>query len=338
MLGVDRVQPSGTDWLMATCPLASSRHGSGEDRKPSLGISLGPGKSFVKCHACGVSGTMSTLIRQARKDGVITEETAETALAKCRWVEKHEPNIMADEDSDDGPAPPPALDPALVDLLSTWHPYFRYRNFSRREVMEWRLGAAKLWHRESQAERLAALLPCVLMDGTVPYVQGRFMKFKDFVWRPTPIQKQHVAGTHLFTGAERHIVVVEGIFDGMRTRRALRKLGWLPETGGTYGVAVLFGSKPNREQKAHLFSLVRDELIILSDADEAGDLASDELEEQGRKLVPKISRVWLPRGVDPDKAGTARVMELLAARRDLLTDRIRAMLHPSDKTNPLTFE
>lgn len=316
-LGIhQKLKSSGSGWVMVSCPLAPVRHRSGRDDKPSLGVSVGPGVSIVKCHACGVGGTIDRLVRAVRREGLCTEEQAIAALGKVSWSKRYEPSLNEEEEREEVQ---PSLDPHIVEQLSQWHPYFKRRKFTKREVLEWQLGAFD--------DQSAVLLPCVLADGTVPYVQARLVRKKAFWWMPEGIHRAHVVGSHLLVGTEKSLVVTEGVFDAMRARRAVRQLGLL----GKIGVVALFGSKPNRDTVDHLFSLVQDELIIMTDPDEAGDLCADNLEEVGRLRARQVSRVRLPRkATDPDNAGSRALRRALREREDALLKRMRAVLHVAD--------
>ena len=205
-------------------------------------------------------------------------------------------------------------------MLDTWNDYYATRKFSKAEIAEWRFGHMK---------DFAALFPCVLDDGTIPFIQAkRFIKpARDgdvpFWYMPEGIRREHVAGTHLLTGTETAIIFTEGPFDALRTRRAIRKMGKLKSIGVVFG----YGSKINPDQQDHLFGLVKKELIILSDNDMAGDQCAETLEDVGRKRVPRVTRVYLPEGVkDPDEAGSSLLMKLIPARTDLFTSRLKNVL------------
>lgn len=313
-LGSTKLSPSGTNWVITNCPLAPTRHSKGKDRKPSLGVSVGPGQSFVKCHSCGIGGPIRFLVSASRRDGLIDEETAQALLAKCERIMKYEPAVPDVEFVEQ-----PLLDPDILPMLDTWHDYYATRKFSKAEIAEWRFGHMK---------NFAALFPCVLGDGSIPYVQARpFKRDADsdapFWFMPEGVQREHVAGAHLLTGTETAIIFCEGPFDALRTRRAVRKMGKLKD----YGVVFGYGSKINADQRDHLFGLVKKELIICSDNDMAGDQCAEMLEEDGRKRVPTVSRVYLPEGVkDPDEAGSTLLGKLIAERTNLLTSRMRNVL------------
>ena len=301
-------RPSGEGWEMYPCPLAATRHDRGEDRKPSLGIKIGVGQSGFICHACGISGgSLYWLIRACRIDGIIDDAQAREAYQQIKWVESHEPETPDIEEEVE-----PTLDPSLLDDLSTMHPYYAQRKFTETEVFHWRLGARKNM----------LLFPCVLADGSIPFIQARLTDQKAFWYLPTGIRRHHVLGSHLLTGTERAIVFTEGVFDAMRVRRAIRKLDALAEMG----VVCALGSKPNPQQLDHLFSLTRDELIIASDGDHAGDLCADKLEDVAKHRVKIVSRVMLPTGKDPDNVGTAKLVNLITARENLLIQRMRQLL------------
>ena len=307
-LGSGRGRDSGSEWKMYPCPLASTRHENGRDSHPSLGIHVGDvGASGFKCHACGISGSsLYWLVRACRLDGLIDDATCLALSERIEWVKSHEPDLPDIEEVQ------PTIDPDVLSDLSTTHPYYRGRHFSDRETLEWRLGARKNM----------LLLPCVLRDGSIPFIQARLSTEKSFWYLPAGIRRQYVVGTHLLSGKERGIVYTEGIFDAMRVRRALRKLGALDDLG----VVCSFGSKPNARQLDHLFSLVKEELVICADNDMAGDLCSDQLEELGRGRVKTVSRVELPKGKDPDSAGTNVLMEKIPSRVNLLSLRMRQLL------------
>lgn len=293
---------------MFSCPLAPTRHDKGLDRRPSLGVKIGPGESGFICHSCGVSGgSLFWLVRACRTDGIIDEETARRIYQEIKWTESHEP-----QEEDQAIEIMPSLDPEWIDRLSTMHKYYTERKFSKAEVMHWRLGAHKN----------VLLFPCVLPDDSVPFIQARLASEKKFWYLPEGIRRTYVLGSHLLTGTERATIVSEGIFSAMRIRRALKKLDLL----GEIGVVCTLGSKANPRQIDHLLSLTRDELIIATDGDYAGDLAADKLEEIGRQRCKIVSRVMLPAGMDPDDVGTDKLTTLITARENLLMQRMRQLL------------
>lgn len=326
-LGIHHTRMSG-EQLRCACPLVNTRHNTGDTTRPDLSVSTGPGMSLIKCFGCGIGGTLKTLIRATMNDAVIDVTTAHDLLALCDWADT-DTDIDSAEDVE---FVQPSLDPAVLNLLSEWHPYFAHRRFSCREALEWRLGY--------DPHMKAVLLPCATRDGHVPYVQARFIEEKDFRWLPTGIRKQHNAGTHLFTGKERIIAVTEGIFDAMRVRRALRKLGWLPGNGGEWGVVALFGSQPNPYQREHLFSLLpRDgELVLCMDNDPAGEKCAELLDQEGQNYVRAITRLPFPSVEneaahsfkDPDELGSKRLMELLPQRESLLSIKVKRTLRIGD--------
>lgn len=289
---------------MATCPLAPDRHEKGADINPSLAIKITPGPSFVKCHSCDFLGVLASLVHECRRLGLVNEEDARLALRKCKRGEK-----IGTFDADEEIHHDPELDPRVYDHLSNYHSYFKRRNFSEREVLEWQLGTAKN----------SVLLPCVLPDGSVPYVQVRLRQEKKFWWLPSGIHRAHCGGTHLLHGRERRIVAVEGIFDAMRIRRGLRQAKSLKE----FGVVCLFGASPSEETRDHLFSLIKDELIIATDNDAAGDTCAESLFEEGNRRVAHISRLKLPKRVhDPDEVHSGKIPQLITERVDLVTQEI----------------
>lgn len=303
-LGIDRTKPSGTEWIVCSCPLAAARHERGVDYNPSCAIKIVPGPSFVKCHSCDFLGVLASLVYECRRLGLVNEEDARLALRKCKRGEK-----VGTFDADEEVHHDPELDPRVYDHLSHYHRYFKRRGFSEREVLEWQLGTAKN----------SVLLPCVLPDGSVPYVQVRLRREKKFWWLPSGIHRSHCGGTHLLHGNERRIVVAEGIFDAMRIRRGLRIGKLLKE----FGVVCLFGASPSEETRDHLFSLVKEELIIAADNDTAGDQCSESLFEEGNRRVAHISRLKFPKGAhDPDEIHSRKIPQLISKRTDLVTQEI----------------
>lgn len=305
-LGIeDGTKPSGTEWVMSRCPLAPARHEKGVDYHPSLAVKITPGPSFVKCHSCDYIGVLKGLVYECRKLGLVGEDDARLALRKCKTGERADAHTTEEEEHYEDPE----LDPRVFDHLSSYHRYFKHRGFSEREVIEWQLGHAKK----------SILIPCVLPDGSIPYVQARLREDKKFWWLPKGIRRAHCAGTHLLTGQEARIVVAEGIFDAMRIRRALRRSKRL----GEFGVVFLYGASPSDETRDHLFSLVRDELIICTDNDAAGDTCSDNLYEEGNRRVRHISRVKLPRNKhDADDVHSKTLARLIGKRVDLIQQEI----------------
>lgn len=303
-LGIERIKPSGNEWIVVSCPLASARHERGLDHNPSCAIKITPGPSFVKCHSCDFLGVLASLVYECRRLGLINEEDARLALRKCKRGEK-----IGTFDVDEEIHADPELDPRVYDHLSQYHRYFARRNFSEREVLEWQLGAAKN----------SVLLPCVLPDGAIPYVQVRLRQEKKFWWLPSGIHRSHCGGTHLLHGRERRIIAVEGIFDAMRVRRGLRFGKLLKE----YGVVCLFGASPSEETRDHLFSLVKEELVICTDNDAAGDQCAESLFEEANRRVPHISRLKYSKRIhDPDEIRSRKIPQLISKRIDLVTQEI----------------
>jgi hypothetical protein len=303
-LGVEHSKPSGNEWQMFSCPLAPARHERGVDYNPSLAIKITPGPSFVKCHSCDFLGVLASLVHECRRLGLVNEEDARLALRKCKRGEK-----IGTFDADEEVHADPELDPRVYDHLSHYHGYFKRRGFSEREIFEWQLGIAKN----------SVLLPCVLPDGSIPYVQVRLRREKKFWWLPSGIHRAYCGGTHLLHGNERRIVAVEGIFDAMRIRRGLRHGKLLKE----FGVVCLFGASPSEEARDHLFSLVKEELVIATDNDTAGDQCAESLYEEGNRRVAHISRIKFTKGAhDPDEVHSRKIPQLITKRVNLVTQEI----------------
>ncbi len=60
----------GELWLQTSCPLAETRHESGQDRNPSFGFRIERGDSRVHCFSCGYAGTQTDLVLSIKDTGV----------------------------------------------------------------------------------------------------------------------------------------------------------------------------------------------------------------------------------------------------------------------------
>ena len=69
-LGVHVTERSRSGWLQAPCPFAPWTHRSGRDRRPSFGAKIeDAGISSYHCHACGMHGRTSGLVRTLQRYG-----------------------------------------------------------------------------------------------------------------------------------------------------------------------------------------------------------------------------------------------------------------------------
>lgn len=328
-LGVSQMKASGNQ-LMIACPLAPWTHASGQDRNPSMGVTLGSGMSMVNCFACKFSGGLLSLVREIGKhriaDGSWTRENVEQLQAYIMLREEEDDELHIEE-KDILPVPE-----FLIDGLGLYHPYFAKRNISPETAALWRLGYYDF------AEGGRVLFPIIARDGEVIGIQARRVddslgipKYKNF---PPGVKKsRYLYGEHLLRNKQTVLIAVESQAGTVKANQILK-------TREEFAVGLM-GSNPSQEQVDKLVAW-GDEVVVFLDNDPAGIKGGQTLVDMLKERVYTTIVKYPPGtdGYDPDDLGEEGFLSCLNNRVSVveaeLHKRLKSWLAPQEER--LKFE
>jgi 5S rRNA maturation endonuclease (ribonuclease M5) len=296
-----KVNSAGT-WGAVSCPLAPWRH-KGRDERPSMMVSVEPGRSHCTCMGCGFNNGMLSLAQEVHALGGIDDHT----LSEIGYlITMEEARLWARLERDK-----PDLPESLLSDLDQWHPYWEERGVSQVEVRRWRLGYS--------SEHQRVLIPFFDFHGNLHGVVGRDItgmradKYRVF---PSGFDRaRYLFGEHLISGDEERLFVVEGYLDAIAARRYLDP---------AIGVVALGTARPSDEQVRRIAMFAGDEVIIGLDRDDAGMFGAAKLERMLKGKV-RLSKIEYGTFKDADEAGAA-LPGIVASRAGGLFDGLVARL------------
>lgn len=269
-------------WVLAKCPLASTRHEHGSDRSPSFGVKTESGESRVHCFSCNFSGSQMKLIRELKNLGhsfdftkaveliVLAEEGGELEWAPGDYEEMwHQADVLVEYPE----AMVDAMDPAYNPL----HPYLKSREVPN-EV-------ARHWDLRLDPYRQRVVFPIRDWDGVLRGLHGRAVnpntKLKYLVYLCEGSHNSVVwLGEHL-VDIEEPVLLVESVFDLLRAFEVYPNI-ITPRFAGV-----------TAEQLHRIRGASR--VVTIFDGDKAGGLARSAV---SKKFGARASHVVLSDGTD----------------------------------------
>ncbi|HEY6271646.1 MAG TPA: toprim domain-containing protein [Terriglobales bacterium] len=109
---------------------------------------------------------------------------------------------------------------------------------------------------------------------------------------------------------DRSVIVVEGFFDALKVHQA-----------GYPSVVALMGSSLSKRQ-AHLLTSHFDHVVLMLDADEAGQRGTETILDQLKPKMP-ITPLRLSKGVQPDQLASGEISSILRSHRHEIDTRSR---------------
>lgn len=328
-LGCDKIKQGHNMWVNATCPFATWRHASGQDKQPSFGVSVEPGgASKYKCHSCGISGELPYLIflavRYIKRDfsGLlrfvqlhnapsIEDLNSRMRSADSYWSSAKKvagiavaPRAMDRQISIPelqvlpestlalmGTPPTNILEYLTSDQWLTEK--VKGRDLRPKTIAAWELG----WH--SAAYRIS--IPIRDCEKNLVGISGRANPFNG-EQKPKYLHSAGFRGAFYLYGEDKavrniRVHLCEGFFDVI----------YLWQCG--YNAVAMHGASISPFQVEKLKKLFK-EAVIVTDGDEAGYAAADKaLASLGPALPTTV--VQMPRGKDPDNLSEEERLELL---------------------------
>jgi hypothetical protein len=315
MLGVEKVRVRSS-YVLMSCPFASTMHGSGRDKHPSLSVIVDDtGRSGFRCHGCGMTGTLSYLVTRW---GLQTKSPTERLF---RFIDKHENPLQMVKSRIDSkmaaqwdPLPPkPAVDwtvfeeVELEEFVGSVPQYALDRGLTIETCKEWQLGFDKEFKDSvTRRTRPRLVFPIRRKDGKLVGLIGRAiddLKHEKYYNYWNFQKSNYLYGMHRLKDRG-HVIAVEGLFD---------VLMW-----SQYGlpVAGLMGSQPSEAQAKLLLEF--EMVYVALDADEAGAKGSKWLLKRLKDRVP-IYGVKFPEGKkDPGDMSKEEAWEAITSAKRIL--------------------
>lgn len=270
-------------WVTTACPMAPWTHGGGVDKNPSFGIKIGENPPVCVCLACGLGGTLTTLMTDlivhmvpgtpGRKQAVkIMQEIPVTEIQKgLAMPVRTKTKVIID----------PLLPETWLDQYPLAHDnatalsYLMYRGVGSTHAAGMDL--------RYDSERQRIMFPIRDWSGQLRGAQGRAIgdsKPKYLFYKYNGVSCGHsVMLGEQVVNTEKPVILVEGAFDYAKLYPYTKQ------------ILVLWGCRVTASRIERLNRCMK--IYTAFDADEAGGKARQKLIEK----LPKTTNLVLPPGV-----------------------------------------
>ena len=292
-----KVGQAGNEWVQVECPFAPFKHTSGKDSNPSFGIKVEEeGISGANCFSCGSAGGLMDILFELKHLGadvdfkkareIIEKELDGAVFPTLETKPKVKKEVLfAEQWLESFPS---------ANQIPEAKAYLTQRGLTGQEIIKYDIRADTFKKR--------VCFPFRDFTGNLKGMQGRAMgdnpnKYLHYTLGEEKLMNQDQWYGEEFTDEDRWLVLVEGAFDLMATRRAY------PHVAASCG-SNLTPSKLDR--LAGFF-----EIVTLFDPDKPGNKARDTIWQwgKGEKIV---KHAYLPNDKDPGETHPDIIANALA--------------------------
>lgn len=297
----DHVRSTDRGWISATCPFHNDVH-------PSFAVNEDSGA--YRCLACGASGNFVQLVQYVERHDTLYDAEQSLIARFGRFVpDTTEPLVL---DYGDPPEPETFLDALPDDYVDHSDWLAEQRGIDADTQARFDVGYASM--------RDAVAIPWHDEKGRIVVVKYRRAGEKMFWYEPRIVDgrlKRMLFGYYAAKDAPM-IVVCEGEIDAMSVAQA------------GFAAVALGGAHLSREQALLLRDSAADEIVVMTDNDEAGRKAASKITDAlvGHKRVSNVD--WSPAN---DCKDANDVLRLHGAERITMLIDMRTLVGPT-----LTFD
>lgn len=279
------IKPTGKDDIMVTCPF----HKSGQERKPSFGISRVDGTCH--CFTCGWVGSFDEMV-----SSVMGYEDAGAYGRK--WLARNFLTISIETRKplnlalSRGAAPKvnalPGFTEQELEKYRYYHPYMYQRGLTDEIIDMFDVGYDQAFQLKNEQGIVVSTFPCITfpvytLEGKPAFIARRAINTKLFHY-PLDVEKPLYGAERILSGDYSEVIIAESILNALSCWKVGRPAVAMLGTGTEYQYQVL-RSLPVRKY------------IIGTDPDEAGRKAAAKL-HKNLKSSKVVTFFDIPEGKD----------------------------------------